>query len=91
MAKLTFSLDEPTVRALETTAERLAKPKSLVVREAIADYAARAGQLTELERRRLLKAFDALVPVIPASARRGAGAEIRKLRRERRESGRTRG
>ncbi len=91
MAKLTFSLDAPTVRALETTAERLGKPKSLVVREAIAEYAARAGQLTELERRRLLKAFDALVPAIPASARRSAASEIRKIRRERRESGQTRG
>jgi predicted transcriptional regulator len=90
MAKLTFSLDEPTVRALETTAERLGKPKSLVVREAIADYAARAGRLTELERRRMLEAFDALVATIPAETRRPARAEIRKVREERRASGRRR-
>lgn len=90
MAKLTFSLDEPTVRALETTAERLRKPKSLVVREAIAEYAAHAGQLTELERRRMLRAFDALVPAIPATARRRASAEIRQVRHERRGSGRPR-
>lgn len=87
MAKLTFSLDEPTVRALASTAERLRKSKSLVVREAIADYAARAGQLTEVERRRLLRAFDTLMPGLPAAAGRGAGAEFQEIRRERRRAG----
>lgn len=87
MAKLTFSLDEPTVRALESTAERLRKSKSLVVREAIADYAARAGQLTEAERRRMLRAFDTLMPGLAATAGRGAGPEMQEIRRERRRAG----
>jgi len=53
MAKLTFSLDEPTVRALASTAERLRKSKSLVVREAIADF------LERKERERVLASFVA--------------------------------
>ena len=53
MAKLTFSLDDQTVRLLRATAERLRKPQSMVVREAVAEYGARAGRLTESERRRI--------------------------------------
>ena len=54
MAKLTFSLDEETVRLLRVVAERRRKPQSLVVREAIAEYAARDEKLTEPDRARKL-------------------------------------
>jgi len=45
MVKLTFSVDEETARTLRSTAERLRKPQRLIVREAVAEYAARAGCL----------------------------------------------
>ncbi|MGH9458519.1 MAG: ribbon-helix-helix protein, CopG family, partial [Thermoanaerobaculia bacterium] len=45
--KVTFTLDDATLERLATTAERLRKPKSAVVREAIADYHERAGRLGE--------------------------------------------
>lgn len=54
MAKLTFSLDDETVEVLRKTAERVRKPQSLIVREAIAQYAAREDMLSEAERQRLL-------------------------------------
>ncbi|HEV8643163.1 MAG TPA: ribbon-helix-helix protein, CopG family [Methylomirabilota bacterium] len=58
MVKLTFSLDETTVAELRRAADRLGKPQSQVVREAIHDYAARIGTFSEEERVRLLKIFD---------------------------------
>ena len=51
MVKMTFTLDEETVAALEQAAQRLAKPRSAIVREAIREYGARAGLLSEEERR----------------------------------------
>jgi hypothetical protein len=40
-------------------AERLGKSQSLVVREAVAEYAGACRRLTEAERRRMLGAIDA--------------------------------
>lgn len=84
MVKVTFTLDDDTVRRLRETAARLQKPQSLVVREAVADYALRAGALTEVERRRLLKVFDDVVAGTPKRAPADLAAEIRSLRRARR-------
>ena len=55
MPKVTFSLDDEAVRLLRRVAERSRKPQSLVVREAIAQYAARDEKLSDEERERLLK------------------------------------
>ena len=55
MAKLTFSLDPETVQLLRAVSERRRKPQSLVVREAIAEYAARDEKLTDAERARKLE------------------------------------
>ena len=87
-AKVTFTLDEDTIARLRATAERLAKPKSQVVREAIRDFSDRAGRLSERERRRLLEAFDRLVPGIPARPLRDVERELADLRRARRTGGR---
>jgi hypothetical protein len=38
---------------LQRTAERLAKPQSAIMRKALREYAARAGRLSEGERRRI--------------------------------------
>jgi predicted transcriptional regulator len=90
MAKVTFSVDAATVNLLRTTAERLGKPQSLVVREAIADYAARAGRLTEAERRRLLKTVDAMMREPPTRAQAQVARELREIRTARRQLGRVR-
>ena len=86
--KMTFSLDRPTAARLEQAAQRLGKAKSEVVREAIEEYAARVGRLSESERRELLRSFDRLVPAIPLRSAAEADSELAEVRRERRAGGR---
>ena len=86
--KMTFSLDEATATRLDEAASALRKPKSEIVREAIRDYAERVGQLTEVERRRMLAVFDELVPAIPSRPADQVDAELAQLRRSRRAGGR---
>ena len=88
MVKMTFTLDEDTVAKLRQAADRLSKPQSAVVREAIAEYAGHVDRLSDSERRGLLKAFDELVPRIPARPAGGADAEILAVRAARRAGGR---
>lgn len=90
MVKLTFSLDETTVEQLRRAADRLGKPQSQVVREAIHDYAARIGKLSEEERVRLLKIFDTVVPAIPRRPLREVEREIAEVRQARRQAGQRR-
>jgi hypothetical protein len=89
--KVTFTLDAETVTRLRTTAERLHIPQSRVVREAIAEYGARAGRLSEVERVGMLKAFDKLAATRSASGPvADVEAELRALRAARRQGGRAR-
>lgn len=87
MAKFTFVFDEATARTLRATAARLRKSQSLVVREAVAEYAAHAGRLTDAERRRMLATIDALMQRPPLRNGQVAG-EIRTVRTARRQGGR---
>jgi len=84
MVKVTFTLDEPTVFRLRDAAQRLAKPQSQVVREAIDEYHGRMGKLSEAERVRRLKLFDELVSKIPARPLAEVKRELREIRRARR-------
>jgi Ribbon-helix-helix protein, copG family len=89
--KVTFTLDPDTLARLRATAARLAVPRSAVVREAIRDFSERAGSLGEGERRRLLGAFDRLVPAIPRRPLADVTRELAALRRARRAGGRLHG
>jgi predicted DNA-binding protein len=64
--KVTFTLDEGTVTKLNRTAERLSKPKSEVVQEAVAEYYEKAGRLSEAERTRMLGALRKISRTSPA-------------------------
>jgi hypothetical protein len=86
--KMTFTLDGATADQIDRTAARLGMPKSGVVREAVSEYAARAGRLSENERVRTLAAFDDLVPRIPNRAPREVEREIAAIRQARRSGGR---
>jgi predicted DNA-binding protein len=87
--KVTFTLDEQTIRRLENSARRANKPKSAVVREAIADYHARIGRLSEAERLRLLTAIDQIASrSVPQRSERDVDDEIAAVRKARRGSGR---
>ena len=88
MVKVTFTLDEQTVARLRQAAERLNKPQSQVVREAVHDYAARVGRLSEAERVRMLSALDAIVKRKPTRAAADVDRELREIRTARRSSGR---
>jgi hypothetical protein len=86
--KVTFTLDHATISRLQEAATRLTMPKSEVVRAAIAEYYERLGRLSESERLRLLRAFDELVPRIPARSAAEVDRELKSIRRARRTGGR---
>ena len=88
MVKVTFTLDDETVERLRLTAARLRKPQSQVVREAVAEYAAAAGRLSETERRTMLEVFDRVVAAVPRRPAREVDQELREIRVARRRSGR---
>lgn len=87
-AKVTFTLDPDTIARLRATAERLARAKSQVVRDAIRDYSDRVGRLSERERRRMLETFDRLVPAIPTRPLSEVRRELAGIRRARQAGGR---
>lgn len=86
MVKVTYSLDDATVRRIRRAAERLGKPQSLIVREAVAEYDARTDRLSEAERLRMLEVLDRLHDEPVARSRESVEAEIQEIRRSRRES-----
>ena len=88
MVKVTFSLDDETMARIRRTAARLGKAQSHVVREAVAEYAARADRLSEGERVRLLGVLDALAGRPPTRPVRDVDVELRGLRAARRRGGR---
>ena len=86
--KVTFTLDAETVRRIEDAAQRLAKPKSQIVREAVAEYHGRIDRLSETEIQKRLKIFDTMIAVIPGRPQREVDAELKEIRRARRSAGR---
>jgi metal-responsive CopG/Arc/MetJ family transcriptional regulator len=88
--KVTFTLDEATIARLEDTAQRLAKPKSEVVREAIRDFHARSDRLSEAERLRMLGVLDRIRKRTPARSQADINREIAQIRAARKAGGRRR-
>ena len=88
MVKVTFTLDDETVAEIRRTAARLGTAQSQVVRDAVADYAARTDRLSERERLRLLGVIDGLRPSRATRPAAAVDAEIRALRAARRQGGR---
>ncbi len=86
--KVTFTFDPATIARLEDAAQRLAKPKSEIVRDAIQEYHARIDRLSEEERLRMLRALDEFARRPPTGTQREMEAELKKIRRARRLGGR---
>lgn len=86
--KMTFTLDGETADRIDRTSQRLGMPKSAVVREAVQEYAARAGRLSEGERARLLSVFDDVMARIPPRPPGAVEREITAIRHARRAGGR---
>jgi hypothetical protein len=91
MIKVTYSLDEATVTNIRRTASRLGVAQSQVVRDAVADYAARADRLSERERTHLLGVLADLAGRGATRPAREVDAELRALRAARRQGGRRSG
>ena len=90
MVKVTYSLDDATVRRIRRAAERLGRPQSQVVREAVAEYDARTDRLSEAERLRMLEVLDRLRGEPVTRSRAAVAVELREVRLSRRESSRRR-
>jgi hypothetical protein len=88
MARVTYSLDEATVARIRQTAERLGKPQSHVVREAVAEYAERAGRLSDREREHALGVLERLRAARPTRPAAEVDTELQSLRAARRAGGR---
>lgn len=86
--KMTFTLDHETAARLDRTASRLGMSMSGVVREAVREYAARVGSLSESERVRLLSAFDEVTARIPRRSATAVQRELDAVREARRTGGR---
>ena len=86
MVKVTYSLDAATVRRIRRAAERLGKPQSQVVREAVAEYDARTDRLSEAERLRMLEVLDRWRKEQVPRSRESVEAELREIRLSRLES-----
>ena len=88
MVKMTFTLDDETVAEIRRTAARLKTPQSKVIRDAVAEYAARADRLPERERLRMLGVLDGLRTQAPTRSVGSVDAELKALRAARRKGGR---
>ena len=86
--KVTFTLDADTVNRLERAAERLSKPKSQVIREAVQEYYQRIGRLSESEKMRMLRIVDEMLARTPTRTASEVDQELREIRRARRSGGR---
>lgn len=88
MVKVTYTLDDATVAEIRRTALRLGRPQSQVVREAIAEYAARVDKVSERERLHTLSVLESLRTRLVTRKATAVDAELRALRAARRLGGR---
>ena len=84
VAKVTFTLDDDTVAAIRAIAERRRKPQSLIVREAVAAYAAQEEKLDEAERTRRLRILDDLAKQPQTRRQAEVDQELQQIRAGRR-------
>ncbi|MEO5926910.1 MAG: ribbon-helix-helix protein, CopG family [Bryobacteraceae bacterium] len=88
MVKVTFTLDEVTVKTLTDAAARRRIPKSQAVREAIQDYSGKEIRMSEEERQRKLRVIDEMMSRPPTRSQADVDKELAELRRARRHGGR---
>jgi len=84
MVKVTFTLDEKTVGKLQDASQRLSKPKSEIVREAVLDYHARIGSLSEKERLRMMRVLEEHLARPADRSQVEVDRELKELRASRR-------
>jgi Arc/MetJ-type ribon-helix-helix transcriptional regulator len=88
MVRVTFSLSEDTVSEIRRTAARLRKPQSHVVRDAVAEYAAKSNRLSDAERHQALATIERLRATRPTRSAAETDDELSMVRAARRAGGR---
>ena len=88
MVKVTFSLDDETVEQLRRASAKLGKAQSHIVREAVAEFTARADRLSERERLKLLGVLEDLGKAAPTRSARAVDEELGAVRTQRHQGGR---
>jgi hypothetical protein len=86
--KVTFTLDRISIQRLEDVADRLAMPKSEIVREAIMEFYDRLGRLSDRERSAMLRTFDEVVPKIAPRSTAAVNRELAEVGQARKAGGR---
>lgn len=86
--KVTYTFDDETIQRIEQLAGKLGMSRSRVVREAVAEYAARVGRLSGAERDRLLNLMDDLMRRSPTRSAAAVDRELAALRAARKGGGR---
>ena len=84
MKKVTYTLDDETVERIRLAAAHDRRPRSSVVREAVARYAAQSERLSQEEIREQLRILDAIAEMPPTRSAKAVDAELRSLRESRR-------
>jgi predicted DNA-binding protein len=84
MTKVTFTLDDETVETIRAIAARKNKPRSLVIREAVAAYASQEEKLDDAERTRRLRVLDDLMARPRTRPQAVVDDELHVIRRARR-------
>ena len=85
MKKVTYTLDDETVERIQRAAARDQRPRSAIVREAVARYAAESGRLSPADIREQLRILDAIAEMPPTRSARAVDAELRGLKASRRD------
>lgn len=83
---MTFTLDDDTVAKLKRAAARHKKPQSWIVREAVADYAAKSDMLSPEEKARMLEVLERFRQMPITGTQADVDREIAEIRRSRRAS-----
>jgi flagellar motor switch protein FliG len=87
-SKVTFTLDEETVRHIEDAAARLTKPKDEVVRDAVNQFHERmgfgGGKISEAERLRRIEVLREIAKTFATRPQSAVDEELRQLREDRR-------
>lgn len=89
MVKVTYSLDDATVRRIRAVSARLGIPQSQMVRDAVADYAASKDRLSEAERLRMLEVLERIRQSPPSRPQEEVDAELREIREARKRAWRS--
>lgn len=86
--KVTFSLDQETVRSLRQLSERMKRPKSAVLRDAIREYCEREDHVSEAERVSRVAALQQFLAENPPRDEAETQKELDEIRAARRGGGR---